>query len=60
VFGRETAGLPGALLDANPETTITIPMFNPEARSLNLATAVAVVLYHAIWQVRTADGNWTG
>ena len=60
VFGRETAGLPKALLDANPETTITIPMFNPQARSLNLATAVAVVLYHAIWQVRMAEGNWTG
>ena len=59
VFGRETAGLPKALLDANPETTITIPMFNRQARSLNLATAVAVVLYHAIWQVRTAEGNWT-
>ena len=52
VFGRETAGLPKALLDANPETTITIPMFNPQARSLNLATAVAVVLYEVVRQVK--------
>jgi len=52
VFGRETAGLPKALLDANSETTITIPMFNPQARSLNLATAVAVVLYEAVRQVK--------
>ena len=52
VFGRETAGLPKALLDANAETTITIPMFNPQARSLNLATAVAVVLYEAVRQVK--------
>src|SRR5579859_1022422 len=52
VFGRETAGLPKTLLDANPETTITIPMFNPEARSLNLATAVAIVLYEAVRQVK--------
>jgi tRNA (cytidine/uridine-2'-O-)-methyltransferase len=59
VFGRETAGLPKALLDANPETTITIPMFNPQARSLNLATAVAVVLYEAVRQVRMAEGKWT-
>jgi tRNA (cytidine/uridine-2'-O-)-methyltransferase len=59
VFGRETAGLPKALLDANPETTITIPIFNPQARSLNLATAVAVVLYEAVRQVRMAEGNWT-
>ena len=58
VFGRETAGLPKALLDANPETTITIPMFNPQARSLNLATAVAVVLYHATWQIGSTDGTW--
>jgi tRNA (cytidine/uridine-2'-O-)-methyltransferase len=58
VFGRETAGLPKALLDANPETAITIPMFNPQARSLNLATAVAVVLYHAIWQVKSDEGTW--
>jgi tRNA (cytidine/uridine-2'-O-)-methyltransferase len=52
VFGRETAGLPESLLDANPDTTITIPMFNPEARSLNLATAVAIVLYEAVRQVK--------
>jgi tRNA (cytidine/uridine-2'-O-)-methyltransferase len=52
VFGRETAGLPTTLLDANPETTITIPMFNPRARSLNLATAVAIVLYEAMRQAK--------
>ena len=52
VFGRETAGLPKAILDANPKTTITIPMFNPQARSLNLATAVAIVLYEAVRQVK--------
>ncbi len=58
VFGRETAGLPKLLLDANPETTITIPMFNPQARSLNLATAVAIVLSHTIWQIKSVDGTW--
>ncbi len=52
VFGRETAGLPKDLLKANAETTITIPMFNPQARSLNLATAVAIVLYEAMQQVK--------
>jgi tRNA (cytidine/uridine-2'-O-)-methyltransferase len=52
VFGRETAGLPKTLLDANAKTTITIPMFNPQARSLNLATAVAIVLYEAMRQVK--------
>jgi tRNA (cytidine/uridine-2'-O-)-methyltransferase len=52
VFGRETAGLPKSLLDANPDTTITIPMFHPQARSLNLATAAAIVLYEAVRQVK--------
>jgi tRNA (cytidine/uridine-2'-O-)-methyltransferase len=52
VFGRETAGLPEELLRANPETTITIPMWNPKARSLNLATAVAIVLYEAMRQIK--------
>ncbi|MGD0058171.1 MAG: tRNA (cytidine(34)-2'-O)-methyltransferase [Verrucomicrobiia bacterium] len=60
VFGRETAGLPKALLDTNPETTITIPMFHPQARSLNLATAVAVVLFHTMWQIKSRDGTWPG
>jgi tRNA (cytidine/uridine-2'-O-)-methyltransferase len=52
VFGRETAGLPASLLAANADSTITIPMFNPQARSLNLATAAAIVLYEAIRQVK--------
>ncbi len=56
VFGRETAGLPAALLAANTERTITIPMLNPQARSLNLATAVAVVLYEAVRQTHPTWG----
>ncbi|NQU10492.1 tRNA (cytidine(34)-2'-O)-methyltransferase [bacterium] len=52
VFGRETAGLPRPLLAAHPENTITIPMFQPAARSLNLATAVAIVLYESLRQVK--------
>jgi tRNA (cytidine/uridine-2'-O-)-methyltransferase len=52
VFGRETAGLPAALLKANATTTIRIPMFQPQARSLNLATAVGIVLYEALRQIK--------
>jgi len=51
VFGRETAGLPATLLESNAEQTITIPMFNPNARSLNLATAVAIVLSYTTCQI---------
>jgi tRNA (cytidine/uridine-2'-O-)-methyltransferase len=50
VFGPETRGLPEELLRANPESCLTIPMPNPKVRSLNLATAVAIVLYEALRQ----------
>jgi tRNA (cytidine/uridine-2'-O-)-methyltransferase len=50
VFGRETAGLPRQLLTQNPDTWLRIPMFNPEARSLNLSNCVALVLFEALRQ----------
>jgi len=49
VFGKETAGLPKELLDANPDTSIRIPM-KPDIRSLNLANSVAIILYEALRQ----------
>jgi tRNA (cytidine/uridine-2'-O-)-methyltransferase len=48
IFGRETKGLPDSLLAANEPGCITIPM--AETRSLNLATAVGIVLFEAIRQ----------
>jgi tRNA (cytidine/uridine-2'-O-)-methyltransferase len=50
VFGRETRGLPEELLRKNWERCLTIPMLNPNVRSLNLATAVGIVLYEALRQ----------
>ena len=50
VFGRETKGLPERVLEENRESCITIPMHG--TRSLNLATAVAVVLFEAMRQQR--------
>lgn len=52
IFGRETRGLPEDLLKANWERCLTIPMPNPEVRSLNLATSVGIVLYEALRQIR--------
>jgi len=47
LFGPETRGLPGEILDSLPsEQVIRIPML-PHSRSLNLSNAVAVILYHA-------------
>ena len=48
VFGRETKGLPENLLAANIDSCISIPMHG--TRSLNLATAVAIVLFEAVRQ----------
>ena len=45
VFGRETKGLPETLLRERAESLLTIPMHG--TRSLNLATAVAIVLFEA-------------
>ena len=47
VFGRETRGLPEDLLHANWGNCLKIPMENPRIRSLNLATAVGIVLFEA-------------
>ncbi|MDR1144566.1 MAG: tRNA (cytidine(34)-2'-O)-methyltransferase [Verrucomicrobiales bacterium] len=51
IFGRETKGLPENLLTTSAPRCLTIPMANPAARSLNLATSVAIVLYEAIRQL---------
>ena len=50
VFGRETKGLPESLLNENIDNCLTIPMHG--TRSLNLATAVAIVLFEAMRQQR--------
>ena len=48
VFGKETKGLPQALLDANPQRTLRIPMRAASVRSINLSTAVGIVAYAAL------------
>ena len=50
VFGRESAGIPEPLLHQNAETWLRIPMFNSDARSLNLGNSVSLVLYEALRQ----------
>ncbi len=48
VFGKETAGLPQALLDAHPGRAIRVPMRAAGVRSLNLSTTVGIVAYAAL------------
>lgn len=55
IFGKETKGLPEAMLAGAGDRKLRIPMRPGGTRSLNLATAVAVVLYEA---VRQAGPDW--
>jgi tRNA (cytidine/uridine-2'-O-)-methyltransferase len=52
VFGSETRGLPEAVLRANWDTAVRIPIANPRIRSLNLATAAGIGLFEALRQVK--------
>lgn len=49
VFGRESVGLPPALLEQHAERVVGIPTAGG-VRSLNLSNAVAIVLYEALRQ----------
>ncbi|MEX1116296.1 MAG: tRNA (cytidine(34)-2'-O)-methyltransferase [Akkermansiaceae bacterium] len=55
VFGRETKGLPENLVAEAGEQALRIPMAPGGTRSLNLATAVAIILYEA---ARQQDPAW--
>jgi tRNA (cytidine/uridine-2'-O-)-methyltransferase len=45
IFGRESVGLSQDILDRHAEGTVAIPMRDPEVRSLNLSTSVALAAY---------------
>ncbi len=51
LFGGESRGLPPGVLNRWPERTLCIPMPAGKVRSLNLATAVGIVLYEALRQI---------
>lgn len=56
VFGPETRGLPDAVLDTFPdEQRLRLPM-RAHSRSLNLANAVAIVVYEA-WRQNGFSGG---
>jgi tRNA (cytidine/uridine-2'-O-)-methyltransferase len=55
VFGRETKGLPEYLIAEAGDHALRIPMAPGGTRSLNLSTAVAIVLYEA---ARQQDPMW--
>jgi tRNA (cytidine/uridine-2'-O-)-methyltransferase len=54
VFGGESRGLARAIKDAHRDALVSIPIDSPHVRSLNLATAVAIVLFEARRQTGSA------
>ena len=54
LFGGESHGLPPGVLQRAPERALCIPMPAGRVRSLNLATAVGIVVYEALRQLH----NW--
>ncbi|MEO7097981.1 MAG: tRNA (cytidine(34)-2'-O)-methyltransferase [Luteolibacter sp.] len=54
VFGRETRGLPETIVAEAGDRALRIPMEPGGTRSLNLSTAVAIVLYEAARQQNPA------
>jgi tRNA (cytidine/uridine-2'-O-)-methyltransferase len=54
LFGNETEGLPPPWLEEHAARTLTIPMPNPQARCLNLATAATAVMFEALRQIDSA------
>ena len=50
IFGSETRGLPEWLFESYPDRFWRIPIFEEGVRSLNLASAVAIVTYEVLRQ----------
>ncbi|MEG1510214.1 MAG: tRNA (uridine(34)/cytosine(34)/5-carboxymethylaminomethyluridine(34)-2'-O)-methyltransferase TrmL [Clostridia bacterium] len=58
-FGKETKGLPEELLKDNYDKCVRIPM-KTEARSLNLANSVALIVYEYLRQYNFEGLNQVG
>ncbi len=59
VFGRESVGLPEALLMRFSDRAVSIPTLGA-VRSLNLANAASIALYEALRQVNALDETHLG
>ena len=56
VFGKESVGLPGELVNDNPETSIRIPV-HEGVRSLNVGNAAGIILYEGLRQLGVMPGE---
>jgi len=55
VFGRESVGLSAELRLRHADRLLRIPMADPELRSLNLSTTVALAVYEVLRQRRCPE-----
>lgn len=51
MFGKESAGIPEEILDANKDNCIRIPMIKNLKRSLNLSNSANIILFEALRQL---------
>ena len=52
VFGKESVGLPKQMIKDYPNALYKIPLHSEHVRSLNLANAVAIVVYEGVKQIK--------
>lgn len=52
IFGKESVGLPKEIIHKNEDKLYKIPLYSTHIRSLNLANAVAIVVYEGLRQLR--------
>jgi tRNA (cytidine/uridine-2'-O-)-methyltransferase len=53
IFGKESVGLAPEIRERHRDRLVRIPMADPEIRSLNLSTSVALGVYEALRQQRS-------
>jgi tRNA (cytidine/uridine-2'-O-)-methyltransferase len=55
VFGREAAGLPEAIREKYRDRLVNLPMRDPDLRSLNLSSTIAIGLYEVLRRRQDAE-----
>lgn len=48
IFGKESVGLPKSIIETHTNQLYKIPLYSEHIRSLNLANAVAIVVYEGL------------
>lgn len=48
IFGKESVGLPKAIVEKHSDKLFKIPIYSEHVRSLNLANAVSIVVYEGL------------